>query len=85
MLKLISEFKAGDIVKHYGGTFRITKDARESQTHRPMAEHLVQAHGPSECAIAEAVCISGEVQGYFKPGADWTFQGNHQAGQYRVE
>ena len=85
MLKTISEFKVGDIVNYYGGKFEIVSDARESQGHRPMVAHLVQAEGPSDCAIAEAVCISGEVQGYFKPGADWTFQGNHKAGQYRVE
>lgn len=85
MLKLIHEFKTGDVINYYGGQFRITKDARESQSHRPQSDHLIQAEGPSDCAVAEAVCIAGEMHGYFKPGAAWSFQGNHRAGQYRVE
>lgn len=84
MRKYISEFKAGDIVKEHGGTFRILEDARSSNHHRPMAAHLVTAHGPSDCAIAKAECIDGQVQGYFWPGSEWTFQGNQLAGRYEV-
>jgi hypothetical protein len=84
MQKYICEFKAGDIVKEHGGTFRIIEDARSSTAHRPMAAHLVTAHGPSDCAIAKAVCIEGEVKGYFRPGSEWTFQGNLLAGRYTV-
>lgn len=77
--KITSQLKAGDLVRAHGGLFRITTDARESHGHRPMAAHLVQAHGPSDCAVAKSVCVEGEVSGYFKPGSDWTFQGNHLA------
>lgn len=74
-----AHLKAGDIVVAHGGKFRITSDARESLGHRPMAAHLQQAHGPSNCAVAKAVCLEGEVQGYFWPGSEWTFQGNRHA------
>ena len=78
--KLIKDFKAGDVVSAHGGKFRIEEDAHESGGHRPMAAHLVTAHGPSDCAVARAVCIEGEVPGYFWPGSAWTFQGNLRAG-----
>ncbi|MBF9235553.1 hypothetical protein [Microvirga alba] len=80
--KFIHQFKTGDLVHAHGGTFRIIEDARESQGHRPQAAHLVQADGPSDCAVAKAICIEGEVQGYFRPGSEWTFQGNFRAGTY---
>ena len=48
--KFIHQFKAGDIVNAHGAKFRILDDARESAGHRPMAGHLKQAHGPSDCA-----------------------------------
>lgn len=73
------QLKAGDVVHYYGGTFRVTEDARESQGHRPQVAHLTTGHGPSDCGVAKAVCLTGEVPGYFKPGSDWTFQGNHLA------
>ena len=82
--KYISQLKAGDIVRAHGGVFRIIEDARESRSHRPMAAHLVQAHGPSDCAIAKSVCIEGEFAHYFWPGSEWTFQGNNLASKLAV-
>lgn len=76
-LKTTSQLKAGDIVHAHGGVFRVVADARESIRHRPMADHLVIAHGPSDTAVAKAICIKGEVPGYFQPGSPWTFQSNH--------
>lgn len=71
----IADLKIGDIVHANGGKFRVIENARESVSHRPMAAHLVQADGPSDCAVAKSVCIEGEVRGYFKPEYEWTFQG----------
>ena len=82
--KYTSELKAGDIVRAHGGVFRIIEDARESQSHRPQAAHLVQAHGPSDCAYAKSICIEGEFAHYFWPGSEWTFQSNFRAGQWNV-
>ena len=82
--KYTSQLKAGDIVKAHGGLFRIVKDAKESQAHRPMAGHLKEAYGPSSCAWAESVCIEGEFPGYFKHGSPWTFQGNYLARKWNL-
>ena len=82
--KYIHQFKKGDIVRAHGGLFRITSDAKDSNSHRPMAGHLKQAHGPSDCAWAESVCIEGKCGHYFEPGSSWTFQGNFHAGKYTL-
>lgn len=82
--KFIHQLKKGDIVSAHGGKFRVTEDARESNAHRPMVAHLEVAHGPSACAYATAVCIEGEIPGYFKSGSEWGFQGNFNAGKYKV-
>jgi hypothetical protein len=34
-----------------------------------------EGYGPTGCVHGRAVCIQGEVQGYFKPGSPWAFQG----------
>jgi hypothetical protein len=91
--KYISEFKTGDLIRAHGGIFRVTQDARESQSHRPTywrngsnsnnSGH-VTLPGPCDCAYAAAVCIEGEIQGYFKPGSSWDFQGNFLAGKYSL-
>ena len=83
--KYIHEFKIGDIVHKHGGVFRIVENARESLFHRPQSAHLTTADGPSDTARAKAICIKGTIPGYFKPGAEWTFQGNFLAGKYIVE
>ena len=84
--KFIHEFKRGDIVHWYGADFEVTEDARESQSHRPQAAHLVTAQGPCDVAVAPSVCIGGsETQGYIMHGRPWTFQGNHLAGTYLVD
>ena len=87
--KYISEFKTGDLVRAHGGIFRVSHDARESQSHRPTYwaggdRGHVTLPGPCSCAYAEAVCIEGEIQGYFKPGSTWDFQGNFLAGKYSL-
>lgn len=69
--------KTGDVVHFHGGTFKVIEDARESQCHRPMDARLTTGHGPSDCGVAKAVCLTGEAPGYFKPGSEWTFQGNN--------
>lgn len=71
----ISQLRKGNIVQYYGGSFEITAEPRESQSHRPQSAHLTTAQGPTNCAVVDAVCIDGEVPGYFKPGTPWTFQG----------
>jgi hypothetical protein len=83
--KRIHEFKAGDIVSANGAKFRILGDAKESSGHRPMAGHLEQAHGPSDCASAKGEWLEGQIiPGYFGPGMPWLFQGNFLAGKYSV-
>lgn len=74
-LKNIAQLVVGDIVWNHGGKFQVTATPRSSTSHRPMSAHLTQAHGPSNCAVVEAVCIEGEVPGYFRPGTPWTLQG----------
>jgi len=79
-LKRVADLKAGDLAHDHGAVFRVLEDARESNTHRPRywdrAECIhVTLAGPSNCAYARAVCVQGEVPGYFKPGSEWTFQG----------
>lgn len=76
MKKLIHDLKVGDIVLAHGGKFRVVQNARESQGHRPQAARLTVAHGPSDCAVAKAICSEGKIQGYFSPGSTWYFQGN---------
>jgi hypothetical protein len=72
--------KAGDLVTFHGAVFKIIENAQESNSHRPQAAHLVTAHGPSACAWAVGRWVRGNsVPGYFGPGIDWNFQGNHQA------
>ena len=86
MLKTIHQFRAGDIVCYLGAKFRVLEDAKESQAHRPQRDHLMTAHGPSDCAWAPSEWIEGTIEpGYFGPNdLDWTFQGNHRAGLYKV-
>lgn len=87
--KYIHELKAGDLVEAHGGIFQVIHNARESQAHRPTywaggQEGRVTLPGPCSCAYAAAVCIEGEIPGYFKPGSTWDFQGNFLAGKYSV-
>jgi hypothetical protein len=71
----IAALAVGDIVHYYGGAFEVTAAPRESSSHRPQSAHLTTAAGPANCAVVDAVCIEGEVPGYFGPGTPWTFQG----------
>jgi hypothetical protein len=71
--------KAGDLVAFHGAVFEIIENARESNSHRPQAAHIVTAHGP--CDVAKAIgrwVRGGSIPGYFGPGTNWTFQGNHK-------
>ncbi len=76
MNKTTHQLKANDVVNAHGGLFRIVYDAKECIANRPLADHLVIAHGASDLAFAKAICIKGEAPGYFMPGSAWTFQGN---------
>jgi len=76
MKKRIHDLKVGDVVRAHGGVFCVIENAHESQGHRPQAAHLETAHGPSDCAVARAICIEGRIPGYFAPGSVRTFQGN---------
>lgn len=75
----IADLKEGDVVIAHGGMFEVLHDAMESQGHRPKtwASHTGHASidGPCHVAYSKAICISGEIKGYFKPGSPWTFQG----------
>ena len=85
--KYIHEFKVGDIVRAHGGKFRITQDAKPSLAHHTIDRtggQFKQLPEAPDCAYADAVCIEGEFPGYFKPGSDWTFQGNFLAGKYTL-
>lgn len=84
MQKRTHELKIGDIVAEHGGTFEVLENARSSLGHRPMADHLTEAQGPSDCAVAKAKCISGNCGGYFYPGSEWVFQGNFKAPKHNV-
>jgi hypothetical protein len=83
--KYISELKVGDLVRAHGGIFQVTTDARESQSHRPTywisGAGRIELPGACPVAYATAVCIEGEIPGYFKPGSSWDFQGNFLAGK----
>jgi len=76
--------RPGDLVHHHGGVFLIVSDPVESQTHRPEGYWPQAGIGPSACVVARGVCLTGTVPGYFAPGSDWSFQGNHLA-TYRVQ
>jgi hypothetical protein len=82
--KFISQLKAGDLIRAHGGVFKVTVDAKPSIAHhtidRTRGQYKQLPEAP-DCAYAKAVCIEGEFPGYFKPGSDWTFQGNFKAGQ----
>lgn len=83
--KYISELKAGDLVMAHGGLFKVLHDARESQSHRPnhwtSETGRIDLAGPCPVAYAEAVCLDGEIKGYFKQGTKWDFQGNFLVGK----
>ena len=71
----IADLKTGDMVSAHGGTFRIVEDARDSIGHAPADPISGWPVGPAGVAVAKAVCVAGQVPGYFWPGSDWTFQG----------
>jgi hypothetical protein len=78
--KRVADLKTGDIVHEHGGTFRVLFDALESDTHRPKFWNRSECihetlAGPANCAYTHAECLEGEIPGYFRPGARWTFQG----------
>lgn len=68
------DLKAGQIVRQHGGRFLVLENARPSNGHLPQ-----DGIGPTDCAVAPAQCIEGQVGGYFWPGSDWTLQGNQLA------
>lgn len=76
MNKRIADLKAGDLVKAHGGLFRVVADPFDSIGHAPADPVSGWPVGPAGVAVAKAVCIEGQVPGYFWPGSDWTFQGS---------
>ncbi len=89
MFKSTHQLRAGDVVLAHGGKFKVLHDAMESQAHRLQhwtpADSFFTLPGPCDCAYARAVCLEGEIPGYFRPGTEWTFQGNFKAGRLTVE
>ncbi len=82
LTKTVPHLKKGDIVLFHGGRFLVTADAQVVQSSQYDYADGWKAPmfvGPSACATAPSVCLSGSVPGYFKPGSHWTFQGNHYA------
>lgn len=77
--KTVPQLKKGDIVLNYGGRFECLEDA-----HAVPPGHGFGQVGPIDCAVSAAICLSGEVEGYFQPGSDWIFQGN-QLAHFSVE
>lgn len=77
--KTAHELRKGDIVRFYGGRFEVVTNPRESSAHRPEGYWPHAGIGPSDCVASKAVCLEGEVPGYFKPGSEWSFQGNTRA------
>ncbi len=71
----IADLKAGDIVVAHGGLFRITEQPHDSIGHSRQKDADGWPVGPAGVAVAPAVCIEGQVSGYFWPGSEWTFQG----------
>jgi hypothetical protein len=82
------QLKAGDLVRAHGGLFKVIEDAHEVAWHRPKywsgSKGHIELMGPSDCAAALAICVEGEVPGYFKPGSEWVFKCNALAGQYTL-
>ena len=66
--KTVKDMKAGDVVVFHGGRFRCKEDGRQ-----------IPHHLPTPVFACRAECIEGVIRGYFKPGSEWTFQGNHWA------
>lgn len=82
--KYIHQLKAGDLVRAHGGVFKVIEDAKPSLSHHTRDHtggQFRQLPEAPDCAYAIAVCLEGEIPGYFKPGSDWTFQGNFKAGK----
>lgn len=72
----VPDLKAGMLVRKHGGLFRVEENARPSFGHGPERGFGM---GPTDCAVAKATCLEGEILGYFKPGSHWPFQGNRNA------
>jgi hypothetical protein len=77
--KTAHQLRTGDLVHFHGSVFRIANDPVESQAHRPEGYWPAAGVGPSDCTHCKGICLEGEVPGYFKPGAEWSFQGNTRA------
>lgn len=74
------QIRKGDIIVQYGGRFECIAEPRLSNSHLPQDAYWpADPIGPSDCLVIEAVCIEGEMKGYFKPGSTFTIQGNNRA------
>jgi hypothetical protein len=72
----IADLKVGDTVESNGGMFLIVENPFDSISHSRQKDTEGWSVGPAGVAVAKAVCIAGEVNGYFWPGSEWTFQGS---------
>lgn len=71
----IADLQPGQLVAAHGGLFRITEQPFDSITHSSQKDPEGWCVGPAGVAVAPAVCVEGEIAGYFRPGSAWTFQG----------
>ncbi len=71
----IADLKVGDIVAQHGGLFRVQAQPYDSIGHAPQDPASGWHQGPAGVAVAPAICIQGQVPGYFKPGTEWKLQG----------
>lgn len=67
----IHTMKKGQRYVQHGGEFELIEDVHPSIGHVNNWDGI----GPSDVLAAKCVCVAGEIQGYFKPGSDWTLQG----------
>ena len=87
-MKRVHQFKAGDLIRFNGVTFRIIEDARPhygfSLWHRE-AGKCKPLHGPVSVAEARGEYVRGVWFGLndgFDPGQPWTFAGDVSANAY---
>lgn len=71
--KTVLQLKKGDVVRFDNGLFEVTESAEQR---RPYHGPFDSEFGPWPFVVAKAVCLEGHVPGYYKPGSEWTFQGN---------
>lgn len=72
--KLISQLKAGDVVRFHGHRLLVTTDAYSTYEGSFAYGHAIDFVGPSATTCAQSKPIEATQDPYFRNG--WTFQGN---------